>query len=78
MRNKIARALRKALEFKPSDERKLVKVTVEKEVELFPGMAPVKIPRITVLNEPDSPRDMYQMAKKLFYKGQVKNIDTSK
>ena len=78
MKGKTARALRKAVGYKPKDDRTTVDVTTYKMVKFAEDKDPVPLARVTKVNDESTPRAMYQAAKKLYYLGQVNNIDTNK
>ena len=78
MKGKIARALRKAVNYHPKDDRTVVDVTTYKMVRFAEDKDPIPLARVTIVNDESTPRAMYQAAKKLYYAGQVNNIDMNR
>lgn len=78
MRAKIAKALRKAANYHPSNDRTLVDLTTYKIIKFAEDEDPTPLARVTKVNDESTPRAMYQQAKKLYYTGQINNIDTTK
>lgn len=78
MRAKIAKALRRAADYHPSNDRTIVDLTTYKMVKFAEDKDPIPLARITKVNDESTPRAMYQQAKKLYYSGQINSVDTTK